>query len=152
MKGALAYRDEEDAMDEMALGGEEILGELIQDQRQRVRRKVEELRTLKRELQYLNVEETDLRKIFAAERTRFHSLPRFWTIFLLLHLGCALNAWHRIRLGPYASNGSASLDIPMFVIHFVLFLMFWRRLYYPGQRFNVPLSLWVLCMHYFYIR
>ena len=63
---------ERDALrEEDGLERERILHELMEEQQTRVRRKREELRALKRELQFLNAQETDLRRIFAAERTRF---------------------------------------------------------------------------------
>lgn len=134
--------------DEQLIARERVLDDLHEMHEERVQRKREELRSLKRELQYLNVESTDLRRIFAAEKTRYMHLPRFWTLFVLLHLWLALEAWHRIRQGPYAEGGS-SMDILFFPSHLILFLMFWRAIYYPTQKYLRPLSLWWLAVHYY---
>lgn len=103
-----------------------------------------EIRALKRELKHLNTAGGDLRELFAAERTRYGGIPTYWVLLMVLHMVSALNAWHQFRLQNHTTQSV------LCIVHQGMFLLYWRRFYYPEKKFVLPMSIWILIVSYYW--
>lgn len=110
---------------------------------ERVKKQQAELAALRKELRLLTENSTDLREIFLVEQARYKSIPKMWVFFMCVHLVYALNYWHSVRMNNFA------IAPHLFIMHFIIFLLYWRRFYMPPQKYTIYLSITVFTVQYF---
>lgn len=116
----------------------------------KVKEKRSEVAALKRELKGLTRDGNDLREIFAAERSRSASIPKYWFLIMITHLLYSLNEWHALRSPSKAIwSGGPSYHFILFSVHLAMFLLYWRRFYFPEKRFTLPLSVWIFIVSWY---
>jgi hypothetical protein len=111
-----------------------------------IRERRSEVNALKRELKGLTQQGSDLREIFAAERTRAGSIPKYWFFIMAVHLVYGLNEWYAFRTPP----SGVSHHLVLCVTHMAMFLLYWRRFYLPEKRFTIPMSVWIFIMSWYF--
>lgn len=114
--------------------------------KEKIREKRSEIDALKRELKQLNTHESDLREIFAAERTRYGAIPKYWFFIMFAHIISSFNNWYSFRTPASWNSGQCFI---LSVVHLGMFLLYWRRFYLPHKSFTIPMSAWIFIASYF---
>lgn len=118
----------------------------------KIKEKRSEIDALKRELQQLNTHESDIREIFAAERTRYGAIPKYWFFIMFAHIISSFNNWYSFRahsVGAFEGEGGGGQCLILVIAHLGMFLLYWRRFYLPHKSFTIPMSAWIFIASYF---